>query len=554
MKTNHPVAYSYIRFSHPDQAKGDSLRRQMDAAAAWCERHKVKLDTATTFRDLGKSAYLGDHRKNPERHALAGFLKMVEDGKVPRGSFLVIENLDRLSREHIQPAVILALNLLQAGVRIVQLKPSEIVFDDKSDMMPIMQMMMELSRGHSESAIKSERVGDAWAKKRARARNGEKHILTRRLPAWVKLVDGKPELIEAHAAAVRRIYQLASDGYGLTAIIRALIADKVQPFGASGRWARSYVGLLLRDRRALGEFQPCRRDGTPDGAVIPGYFPAVVSEEQWYAARAGAAERKKKAGRVGKHINIFSGLIHNARDGDSYIAVTRVDGQKSHRVLLNSRSMNGDGQCYSFPLETFERAILSMLAEVDPRDVLGKAGPDESLKISGELATVEAKIAELEVELLKGDVAALAKVLRQLEDHKRELVGKLAEARQKAASPISEAWGAAQSLLTTLDAAPDQEEARLRLRSALRRMISEIRLLVVPRGRDRLAAVQVRFADGKRTREYVILHRPPKANASGRQEGQWWARSMATKVKGLDFRKAADVRRLERVLANLEID
>ena len=28
MKT--PVAYSYIRFSHPDQAKGDSLRRQME--------------------------------------------------------------------------------------------------------------------------------------------------------------------------------------------------------------------------------------------------------------------------------------------------------------------------------------------------------------------------------------------------------------------------------------------------------------------------------------------------------------------------------------------
>src|SRR6516164_5727831 len=93
------VAYSYVRFSHPDQAKGDSLRRQTEAAAAWCKKNGVSLDTATTFRDLGRSAYTGAHRTNPDRHALAAFLKLVESGKVPHGSYLVLENLDRLSRE-----------------------------------------------------------------------------------------------------------------------------------------------------------------------------------------------------------------------------------------------------------------------------------------------------------------------------------------------------------------------------------------------------------------------------------------------------------------------
>ena len=121
------IAFSYVRFSHPDQAKGDSVRRQTEAAAEWCMRNGVQLDTATTLHDLGKSAFTGGHRSNPDRHALAAFLKLVEAGKVPRGSYLIIENLDRLSREHIQPALLLALNLLQAGIRIVQLKPSEIV-------------------------------------------------------------------------------------------------------------------------------------------------------------------------------------------------------------------------------------------------------------------------------------------------------------------------------------------------------------------------------------------------------------------------------------------
>jgi DNA invertase Pin-like site-specific DNA recombinase len=141
------LAFSYIRFSHPDQAKGDSLRRQTEAVAAWCAEHGVTLDTSVTLRDLGKSAYTGSHRKNPDRNALAHFLKLVENGRVPRGSYLIIENLDRLTREDIQPALLLVLNLLQAGIRIVQLKPSEMIFDDKSDTLPVMMMMVELSRG-----------------------------------------------------------------------------------------------------------------------------------------------------------------------------------------------------------------------------------------------------------------------------------------------------------------------------------------------------------------------------------------------------------------------
>ena len=94
--TVNPIGFSYIRFSGRSQEKGDSVRRQDGAVAVWCKRNKVRLDTSTTLRDLGKSAYLGEHRKNPDRHALAGFLKMVEDGKVPRGSYLIVENLDRL--------------------------------------------------------------------------------------------------------------------------------------------------------------------------------------------------------------------------------------------------------------------------------------------------------------------------------------------------------------------------------------------------------------------------------------------------------------------------
>jgi hypothetical protein len=133
---------------------------------------------------------------------------------VLRGSFLIIENLDRLSREHIQPALLLALNLLQAGIRVVQLSPAEMVFDDQSDTMPVMMMMVELSRGHGESAIKSVRCGMAWVQKRSLAReDGE--VMTRQLPAWVEERGDKLHLIPTRATVVKRIFRWPRDDPGV---------------------------------------------------------------------------------------------------------------------------------------------------------------------------------------------------------------------------------------------------------------------------------------------------------------------------------------------------
>jgi len=93
------IAYSYIRFSTPEQLRGDSLRRQTEAAAQWCGANNITLDTSLTLHDLGKSAYLGAHRQNPDRNALAAFLKLVETGKIvrsvgvngPAGDFWALE-------------------------------------------------------------------------------------------------------------------------------------------------------------------------------------------------------------------------------------------------------------------------------------------------------------------------------------------------------------------------------------------------------------------------------------------------------------------------------
>src|SRR5262249_39276510 len=152
--------------SSKKQEEGDFIRRQVEGTAEWAARNGVHLDTSLE-PDRGISAFRG---KNRDLGSLAAFLKLVESGRVLAGSYLVVEALDRLTREEIQPALLLILNLLQKGIRAVQLKPVEMVYESKSDTTAIVLMLVELSRGHSESKVKSERVEAAWAQRRKKAR------------------------------------------------------------------------------------------------------------------------------------------------------------------------------------------------------------------------------------------------------------------------------------------------------------------------------------------------------------------------------------------------
>jgi hypothetical protein len=261
---------------------------------------------------------------------------------------------------------------------------------------------------------------------------------------------------------------------------------------------------------------------------------------------------------------VFAGLLLNARDGDSYYTRTNSNknGGANDLVFISYHAREGRTRGYSFPVEPFERAIFRRLAEVDPPEVLGEAStPDPVLSLSGELAAVDESIALIEADLNEhGESPTLFKRLRAKEAEKTDLARRLAEARQSAASPPLEAWGEALTLLGALDSAADLQDARLRLRSALRRIVREAWLLVMPRGRDRLCAVQMHF-EGDTCRQYVILHRPPKANARARQRGGLGVVSFAAAglPGNIDLRHrgqagpSADVALLEALLSSLNL-
>src|SRR5450830_1718654 len=91
MSTPKRKAFSYIRFSHPSQAAGDSYDRQHRLAVAYCKENNLDLvsDTEYTFFDRGRSAF---HGKNVDATGeLRRFLNLVEDKSIPRGSVLIVE-------------------------------------------------------------------------------------------------------------------------------------------------------------------------------------------------------------------------------------------------------------------------------------------------------------------------------------------------------------------------------------------------------------------------------------------------------------------------------
>lgn len=546
------VGYSYLRYSSPAQEDGDSIRRQTALTRAWCEKHGVTLDTTTTYTDRGKSAYHGRHR---ESGVLANFLADVEAGRIPRGSVLVVENLDRISRENPWDAVPLLCGIVNAGISVVTLSPSEVVYERGRDLTGLLLAVVEFGRGHSESASKADRLTAVWDEKKKQARNGGS-IVTRRVPGWTKVVEGKIVPIGSRVKIIRQVFAWACEGVGLSVIVKRLTEKKVEPFGRSKAWSKAYLHKIIAGRAVLGEYQPIK-NGQPDGEVIPGYYPVVIDEATWHRAQGALASRKDGKGRIGQKVAcLFSGLLRDARSGSKMLIAWQSqgsgNGKRRRRVLLSADAMEGRCSSVSFPHDdVFEPEILRRLREVSVADVTGGPAEVESSKLAAERTGVEARIRTIEEQMedtgAEVDCAPLVRLLRKLETRRQELLKQEAAARQKEANPTGAAWREARTLL---DVARD-ETSRLRLRSLLRTAIEEVYVLVVRRTAClRLAAVQVFFRTGG-VRHYLIGY---KAAGRGR-EGDCWSLSFADALGGddLDLRRADHVNRLLRVLESIDL-
>ena len=311
-------AYSYTRFSTPEQSKGDSARRQLAAAEEYARRNDLDLDDQLTFRDLGVSAYRG---RNADGGQLGTFKKAVEDGVVPQGSILLVENLDRISRQTARVALRTLEDIVDAGVVVVTLSDGK-QYTKKTldeDQLSLMMAILTFIRAHEESAIKGRRVRAAWDNKRTRAvEHGTP--LTKRTPGWLILgANGKLRLDQRRAALVRRVFKMTLSGLGQNAIALAFNREKVPAFNAD-RWHRTYVKKLLSNPAVVGrlvahrvEYENGRKVRKPV-LEVEDHFPAAITKEDWHRVQemrdvgsSGSRSRSAPKGQAALQ-NVLAGL------------------------------------------------------------------------------------------------------------------------------------------------------------------------------------------------------------------------------------------------------
>ena len=300
-------AYSYIRFSSAQQASGDSLRRQTMMAQQYCDKHNLELQSVN-YQDLGVSAF---HAKNAEEDSgLGQFLEALEHNLIPKGSFLLVESLDRLSRSVVQTALRQLLNILSHDITVVTLIDDR-SYDQHSNSTDLIISLAIMERAYNESKTKSERLKAVWQHKR---NNPHSTIKTKTCPFWLELQSDKKtfKINEDKAHVVRQVFQLCIDGYGVQKIMNWL-NEQDFPSGFGKRWGLSSVSYLLNSRAVIGQYEPHIYEGKkriPTNTVIDNFYPSILTDEVYHLAQSRRNERRRPeaAGRKGNFSNIFNQL------------------------------------------------------------------------------------------------------------------------------------------------------------------------------------------------------------------------------------------------------
>jgi len=401
-----PRAYSYLRMSTDIQLKGDSRRRQLVASTAYAEAHDLELAAEDQLEDIGISAFKGDNLKGG---ALGRFVEAVESGSVPKGSYLLVESLDRLSRQKINASLALFLRIIDAGINLVTLADNHLYRAGEPDLQDLIVSLVSMSRAHEESAVKSQRLGAAWKNKRALAATGRP--MTKWAPAWLRLSSDRTrfEVIPERVEIVQRVFNEAASGIGMYVIARRLNSSNIPTFSASNGWHQSYISKILSNRAVLGEFQPgVRKDGirVPEGEAIKNYYPQIIEEKLFFQAQHGKDQRKLKtaAGRKGHAFaNLFSGLASCAYCGQKVTYENKGLGPKGGSYLICDGARRKLGcEALRWRYTDFETSFLAFVQEIDLASVLNSAEDSQ-------------KRAQLEkdVAAIKGELTSATKLMEQ---------------------------------------------------------------------------------------------------------------------------------------------
>lgn len=487
-----PRVISYTRFSSRSQAKGDSYRRQTEMALDWCRDNGLELDTSLVLEDLGESAYTG---ANAKRGALAVLQKLCQDGKIEPGTILLVEAFDRLTRLPLPDAYELLLSLVNNGLTIVTMTDRKVWTRERmKSLESFMLSLLSLYRGFQESEFKSNRLRETFKEHR----NMTSRQAFGSAPGWLYREDKtKPwNVNEELAAIVKKVFELSAKGYGSKAISQTANAEgwpvPTRLNMTKGRWHAQMPGQILRNRAVLGEHEfrihtheahEKHWQGVSTGIIVPDFYPRIIPDELWNAARASISTRSIAKRRDTHYYNIFAGLMYCGYCGAPMQRRYETKGRSSGQIVCSDR-LSGLTKCPSSSVNSCDPSLLDNIYIYSSASLGTNAGK----KITEELAVLEAKIEEANeqstrianaIAVTGGSVEALINKARELSDVLTELQREKTELQEEKALSSSvavfdESWleNALQNLYKPNDT--KARDARVSLHLQIARLVETI--------------------------------------------------------------------------------
>ncbi len=420
--------------------------------------------------DDGISAFKGD---NILRGRLGEFLRLVDEKKVRAGSVLVVENIDRLTRQNVLDAQELFISIINRGVTIVTLTDKQVYSRELINENPFLlyTSLGSMMLANEESRKKSIRVSDAVQARYAKARKGKK--LKGHTPPWCEFRDEQFSPLPERVATVRRIFSDYKKGLGAMLIAKKLNAENVPPMGRTTKdWYKKAIRDLLMDKRLIGHAEHLN---------VQDYYPRIIANELFYATQASRQKRRRFKGRASKNVgNLFSGLVRCGACGASAGINHTYKPDYCYDYLVCENARTGRGCKYkSFPYQNVEASFLKLINDNHVRDfVAGHQHPPTDMRLESvleQIAAVQSQIAKFEraFEDEADPPKGLLEKLKQLEirntalDVQRERISN----ERHLPSAITDAD---LDVVQELSRKIKEESVRLRIREYLRRAVDEI--------------------------------------------------------------------------------
>jgi DNA invertase Pin-like site-specific DNA recombinase len=489
-------AYSYIRFSSKKQADGASLERQLTGTRKYCEENNLILNETLTFQDLGVSAFKGDNLD----HSLGELLRACEDGLIPKGSALVVEALDRLSRQRPRVVSTLLGRLLDdyglevhlTGIKKVLYPESESAAEEGMDLLYVTMLAI---RASEEQETKAERLNHAFERKRNKVKNGGTLLETHdnKLPWWV-VYNPETEKLESppeRAETVKQIFAWAAEGVTSPEIARRLDAKGTPTWRPRAtRWSSSRIRHMVLSKSAEGVLESTARSkARGHDFKVNEYYPVLVDATLATRARTAMTANSRYGRGNAVPTSDKSERPHNLLRG-----LLKVEGHPArYDCRRNGTQGNWIGYYYGYDevarknlgvvsSKLLEPTLLAGLRELTVEMV--KPEVNEVDPAVSALAHAQRRLAEAGKSLDRilaaiergGELDSLLKRLSSLEKEKADLAEKVEQLDRKVRSTQALGSGEAElaEMKTMLDVDLGDNAMRARLGHAIRRVITRI--------------------------------------------------------------------------------